>query len=189
MIFIMKKNNQHIDELLIKGLEKGDQNSYKKLFEHYYPSLYNYVYKLSSNSYVSEDLVQNVLLRIWEKKSSLKITSSLRNYLLRACHNEFLMYLRQQKKEYDSIDELKWEALLEIHNTPEEDQTETDWLKIERAIELLPKKCREVFKLSRLEQKKHKEIAEILGISTKTVEIHISKALRFLKANISVFFL
>lgn len=184
---MMKDTIPDIEKLLIQGLKDGDQNSYKILFDQYYSWLCNYVYKLSSNSSLSEDLVQNVMLKLWEKKVSLHITTSLKNYLFRACHNEFLMHLRQQKKEYSVLDTLKWEAMFEIYNDKEENQLDKDWLKLEKAIERLPKKCKEVFKLSRLEQKKHKEIAAILGISTKTVEIHITKALRFLKTNVSIF--
>ncbi len=186
---MMNTNTSDIEKLLIQGLIKGDQNDYKILFDRYYSWLYNYVYKLSHDSSLSEDLVQNVLLRLWEKKSSLNITTSLKNYLFRACHNEFLMHLRKKKKEYDALDTLKWEALFDMYNDNDENQLEANWLKLEKAIEQLPKKCKEVFKLSRLEQKKHKEIAQILGISTKTVEVHISKALRFLKTNTSMFFL
>ncbi|WP_024768736.1 RNA polymerase sigma factor [Aquimarina macrocephali] len=184
----MKKDSRDIEKLLIQGLTDGNQDSYKIVFNQYYSWLYNYVYKLSNNSSLSEDLVQNVLLRLWEKKSTLRITSSLKNYLFRSCHNEFLMYLRQQKKEYDALDSLRWEAIFEMYTSEEENQLDLNWIKLEKAIEQLPKKCREVFKISRLEQKKHKEIADILGISTKTVEIHISKALRFLKTNVSIFF-
>lgn len=183
----MKNSTIYIEKLLIQELKDGNQNGYKTLFDQYYFWLYNYVYKLSNDPVLSEDLVQNVMLKLWEKKSSLQITTSLKNYLFRACYNEFLMHLRQQKKEYSTLEALKWESILEIY-TEEENQFETDWLKLEKAIEKLPKKCREVFKLSRFEQKKHKEIANILGISTKTVEVHISKALRFLKANASIFF-
>ncbi|MCK8523305.1 RNA polymerase sigma-70 factor [Aquimarina sp. D1M17] len=183
----MKKSSPDIEKSLIKGLTLGDEKSYKILFNEYYEWLCNYVYKLTNDRILSEDLVQNVMLRLWEKKSSLKITSSLKNYLFRSCHNEFLMYLRVQKKEHDALDELKWQALFEMYDQ-KEDQTEADWNKLEKVMEQLPQKCKEVFKLSRLEQKKHKEIAEILGISTKTVEAHISKALRFLKTNVSGFF-
>ncbi|WP_109301985.1 RNA polymerase sigma factor [Aquimarina sp. AU474] len=183
----MKNNYPDIEKSLIKGLTNGNEKSYKILFDQYYEWLCNYVYKLCHDSTLSEDLVQNVMLRLWEKKSSLKITTSLKNYLFRSCHNEFLMHLRVQKKEYDALDEIKWQTLFDMYDE-KEDQREADWNKLEKAIELLPKKCREVFKLSRIEQKKHKEIAEILGISTKTVEVHISKALRFLKTNVSGFF-
>ncbi len=177
----------NIDKSLISGLTNGDEKSYKILFERYYEWLCNYVYKLTDDPTLSEDLVQNVMLRLWEKKSSLKITTSLKNYLFRSCHNEFLMYLRVQKKELHALDEIKWQTLFEMYDQ-KEDPIEADWHKLESAIEKLPKKCKEVFKLSRIEQKKHKEIAELLGISTKTVEVHISKALRFLKTNVSGLF-
>ena len=183
----MKNSSADIEKVLITGLTQGDEKSYGLLFDLYYEWLCNYVYKLSHDSTLSEDLVQNVMLRLWEKRSSLKISSSLKNYLFRSCHNEFLMHLRTQKKEHDILDEIKWQTLFDIHDE-KEDQREADWNKLEKMLDQLPQKCKEVFKLSRIEQKKHKEIAEILGISTKTVESHISKALRFLKTNVSSIF-
>ncbi|WP_299261074.1 sigma-70 family RNA polymerase sigma factor [uncultured Aquimarina sp.] len=173
----MKSNYPDIEKLLIEGLIAGNQKSYKVIFNQYYQWLCTYVYKLSNNTAFSEDLVRNAMLRLWEK-----------NHLFRSCHNEFLMHLRKLKKEIDLLDELKWKALFELYTEKEERQQEANWLKLENSIEQLPEKCREVFKLSRLEQKRHKEIAKILGISTKTVEVHITRALRFLKTNISGFF-
>lgn len=175
-----KNNSKKKDDLFINGLKKGDKLSFENLFKAYYGLLYNYLYRLSLDMFVSEDCLQNVFLNIWLKRNTLQINSSLKNYLLRSCHNEFLMYLRKQKKEYDLLDTLKWEAISEIFNK-EENKLEEQLSKLEKDIEELPEKCRQVFKLSKIERKKHKEIAVIMNISTKTVEAHISKALQFLK--------
>ncbi|MFC5048117.1 RNA polymerase sigma factor [Aquimarina hainanensis] len=186
----MKNNIIYTEKDLIKGIVKGDRKSYKILFDTYYIGLHRYMFKLSNDTILSEDLIQNVFLRIWEKKEELNITSSLKSYLFRSCHNEFLMHLRKQKREGDALDALKWEIMFEVFSEEEtQDTISEDLVKLEKVIEKLPKKCKEVFKLSRFEQKKHKEIAEILGISTKTVEVHITKAIRFIKTNVSIFFL
>ncbi len=185
---MMRKQRIDIELAIINGLIAGDQTSYKSLFDRYYQWLCNYLYKLSNDSSLAEDLVQNVFLKIWEKRDSLQINTSLKNYLFKSCHNEFLMHLRKQKKEYDTLDVIKMEVLLEMNSEEAENELEQKWVDLEKSIDKLPKKCKEVFKLSRFDQKKHKEIASILGISTKTVEVHISKALRFLKTNISSFF-
>jgi len=183
----MKDINPDIEKSLIKELVLGNQRSFKLIFDQYYVWLYNYVHKLSNDRKLSEDLVQNVFLKLWEKKSSLQINASLKSYLFAACHNEFLMHLRAQKRVVDMLEDLRFEALTELYIEKDENVQEMNWSRIESAVELLPKKCREVFKLSRFERKRHKEIAKILGISTKTVEIHITKALRFLKTNVSTF--
>lgn len=173
---------KNIEKELIKGLKMGVEHSYVLLFEKYYNGLCNYVYKLSQDYDLSKDLVQNVLVRFWEKRAFLSIETSLQNYLLRSCHNEFLMYVRKQKREYGMIEELRWEAIYEANVNSEVNVLEEKWQSLSMLIETLPNKCKEVFKLSRLEQKKHKEISELLGISTKTVEVHITKALKIIRA-------
>jgi len=176
-----------IEKQLVEKLRIGDRDSYKLIFERYYHDLINYIFKISDDFILAEDIVQNVMIRLWEKRSTIIIKSNIKSYLFKSCHNEFLMHLRQKKKEYNLLDELKWNTLYEYYLEDQEHIKEIQLIKVEVAIEKLPLKCREVFKLSRLEQKRHKEIAELLGISTKTVENQITKALRFLKANISPF--
>ncbi|MDH7444305.1 RNA polymerase sigma factor [Aquimarina sp. 2201CG14-23] len=175
------------EKLLIKGLSTGDQQCYKIIFDTYNNWLCNYVCKLSNDMDLSKDLVQNVMLRLWEKKESLEIKTSLKSYLFRACHNEFLMHIRKQKKQIDLLDQLKLETLYDTNNVLEENLLESYFIKIEKAIELLPTKCKKVFKLSRFEQKRNKEIAKLLGISSRTVEVHIRKAIKLIKAQVSRF--
>lgn len=187
--YYMVRNNLVKDQDLLDKLQQGYPQAYQQLFDTYYNILHSYLVKHSHDSNLSDDLIQNVMIRIWEKRKSLHINTSLKSYLFRACHNEFLMHIRKQKKQVDLLDRLKWEVLSQNYTEEKEDQNEVNWQKIEHAIDQLPDRCKEVFKLSRLEQKKHKEIASILGISTKTIENQITKAVKFIKSNVSSFFI
>lgn len=179
----MKNRSQESKANLIKGLNYTDKQAFKIIFNQYHTKLCNYVYKLSGDMDLSKDLVQDVFIKIWEKQNNLNINSSLKSYLYRACHNEFLMHLRTQKKEIDMLDLLKIQALSETVYESEENRKEEYLIQLELAIEKLPKKRKMVLKLSRFESKKNKEIAELLGISHRTIETHLSKAIKFLKAN------
>ncbi|WP_170251867.1 RNA polymerase sigma factor [Aquimarina intermedia] len=183
----MKNNNIRIQESLIKGLKDGNKRSYQLLFENHYADLCDYLYKLSSNASLAEDLVQNIFLRLWEQRTSIHIKTSLQAYLFKSCYNEYMTYLRTQKKQTDLVTSLKHEAVCELFADSQTEIKEEKIVQLETAIETLPSTCKKVFKLSKLEQKKHKEIAELLGISTKTVENHITKAFRYLKTSFGSF--
>ena len=127
-----------------------------------------------------EDLAQNVLIRFWEKRHQINITSSLKAYLHRMAVNEALGYIRKHKK----VIEEEFTATTPIGST---DSVEDEFLhtelegKITTAINSLPPKCRAIFQLSRFEDLTYKEIAKKLGISVKTVENQMGKALRVLR--------
>jgi len=127
-----------------------------------------------------EDLAQNVFIRLWEKRHKINITSSLGAYLRRMAINEALGHLRKNKN-------VHIEKLTPITPQKETENTETNYLhqelqeQIAAAIDTLPPKCRRVFQLSRYEGLTYREIAEKLGISVKTVENQMGKALRVLR--------
>lgn len=169
-----------IDNYFKKGLKEGDWTSFKAMFDQYYDWLCAYVYKLSKDKSLSEDLVQNVFITIWEKRSTIVINSSVKSYFLRSCHNQYLKYLRSLKIEMTSLDTLKFETICELYE--EEQELQEQRIKaITVAIETLPPKCKEAFILNKFEKFKYKEIAEMMGISIKTVENHMAKALSHLR--------
>ena len=136
--------------------------------------------KLSGNKDLAEDVVQQVFIKLWESRTELRIETSVKSYLFKACHNKFIERMRASKKETSLLETLKWETLNKLHS----DEVTVDDEKVEIinvAIEQLSPKCREAFLLSRYNQLKYKEIGEVMGISDKTVEIHISKALSQLR--------
>lgn len=176
------------DDIFIKKLKKGDSAAYKILYEEYYQWLCNYVFKLCENKKLSEDLVQDMLIKFYVKRKKINITSSLKNYLFTSCHNQFLQHLRKKKIEYDYLDEIKWEAIASSMN-PKEHPKEEKLKRLHQLIDELPPRCKEVFIKSKLEETKYKDIAAELDISVKTVENQMSKALKHLKkrANLIIF--
>lgn len=135
----------------------------------------------------AKDVVQMVFINLWEKRDMLKITTSPKAYLYRSVYNESINYIKKQEvqqKHYNVIAHEKGTA----SDVPF-DQDEELLLKkrIEEVLQQLPPQCREVFVKSRAEQKKYTEIAAELGIAVKTVEAHMSKALKLIRQIVRVF--
>jgi RNA polymerase sigma-70 factor (ECF subfamily) len=159
------------DTLLIKDLA-----AFERLFIKNHKKLCGYVLKLSGNPDLAEDVVQEVFIKLWESRTEIRIKTSVKSYLFKACHNKFIEKMRESTKETTLLETLKWETLSKLQ--PEEGRVDNQKVEIINvAIEQLSPKCREAFLLSRYNQLKYQEIGEVMGISVKTVEIHISKAL------------
>ncbi len=176
------------EQELLKKLREGDTFAFKFLFTEYYNYLFNYVYKLSRDMSVSEDVVQEMMIKIWERREHIVITTSLKSYLFRACHNQFLMHLRKEKKRLDLLDKIRWDVLFEVHGE-ENELYELRLNRLHSLINQLPPRCKEIFVQSKFEKKKYKEIAMDLGISIKAVEAQMTKALHFLREHASSFML
>lgn len=175
------------EQKLIRKLRKGKAKAYQYLFSEYYDWLCNYVFNLCNDRSLSEDIVQEALIGFWEKRRRILITTSLKNYLFKTCHNQFLQHIRDEKFQYDTLDKIRWDVIAET--TLEEDLYDYKLDKLNKLIEQLPPRCKEIFIQNKLEKKKYKEIAFDMGISIKTVENQMSKALHFLRANAHNFFL
>ena len=132
----------------------------------------------------AENIVQNVFVFLWEKHQTLQIHTSISSYLYTLVKNKCIDYLRHQKtaQEYRAEQALKLSALEQLDTglISGENIEQT----VQQAIDKLPSRCREVFILSRVEGKKYREIAEILGISLNTVENQMSIALKKLRKDL-----
>jgi RNA polymerase sigma-70 factor (family 1) len=173
---------------LLERLSKNDASAYKLLFDTYYIWLCNYVCSLCNDPELAEDLAQETMIKFWEKRKKIIVKTSLKNYLFRICHNEFLQHIRKKKIKVDFLDQVRWDVLTAVYEeekTPESNRIEI----LNKLIDQLPPRCKEVFILNKLERRKYKEIANDLGISIKTVENHMSKALSFLREHATSFML
>jgi len=168
------------EHLLLTNLRKGDEKAYKYLYDLHYANLVVYCYNLTKDQDRAEDIVQQTFVKIWMKRSTLQIHSSLKNYLYRSVYNTFIKDYRKLKKEELALLEIKNSVLIDFVERDETILEEKIQL-VNRAIDQLPKKNREVFLLSRKSGYKHKEIAKKLDISEKTVEKHISRATLMIK--------
>jgi len=173
---------------LLEAIRKDDSAAYRILFETYYQWLFNYIYKICGNKILAEDLVQETMIKFWEKRKTIQIKTSLKSYLFKICHNEFLQHFRQKKIQFDFLDEVKWDALKSVYEESAEEEENISQVAhkiviLNKLIEEIPPRSREVFILNKLKKRKYKEIATDLDISIKTVESHMSKALKFIKNN------
>ena len=168
------------DTFLLESLKKGDDKAYKNLYDMYHASLVVYCYNLTKDQDRAQDIVQQTLVKIWIKRDTLNIRTSLKSYLYRSVYNTFLKEYRKIKKEEVALEDIKNNAIMEFVEK-DESLLEERMKLLESAIEQLPKKNKEVFLLSKKAGYKHKEIAAQLDISEKAVEKHISRATQSIK--------
>lgn len=165
-------------------LREGDPAIYDFLFRKYYVPLCVYAKRYVGRNDVAEEVVADTFFHIWNNRSSLQIHSSVKAYLFQAVCNNSLSYLRKLKKEElieDFFQDTSWQnagfACLVDEISQESLIFQETYDSIKNAINLLPPQQQAVFKYKRLEGKKIKEIAAIMNISVKTVEMHLSRAL------------
>ncbi|MCK4922078.1 MAG: RNA polymerase sigma-70 factor [Bacteroidales bacterium] len=159
----------------------SEKGNFEAIFREFFKPLTHYSLKMVIDMDSAKEIVHTVFISLWEKREQIKLDTPIRSYLFTAVHNKSLNFLRNNEKFYkgDFSD-------IEIVTVEDEDKmiaAETE-ARITDAINSLPDRCAEVFKLSRLEGKKYREIAEELGISIKTVEIQMSKALKTLRTEL-----
>ena len=153
--------------------------TYKALFRRYYPSLIFYATRLVGEE-EAEDVVQDVFVELWKRKDHIEIGDQIQAFLYRAVYTRALNVLKHR-----SVEEGYCVAMEEI-NQRRAEFYQPDNNEVIRRIEdkELPDKCKEVFKLSYLHDMKNKEIADILGVSLRTVEAHMYKALKYLRGRL-----
>lgn len=174
------------EQNLFDKIETGDEKAFEALFRHYYPHLCLYATQVLKNATAAEEIVQELFVRLWEKRRETKIETSLKNYLFRAVKNQCLNYIKhnQIKKEYSQKVLAENEAISTEYDF--ESQIEL-FRRIEDTISELPEKRQEIFRLSRQEGLKYREIAEKMNISIKTVETQIGLAMKTLREKLRDF--
>ena len=174
----------HNDLDILKSLANDDLKAFTFLFEEHYSFLCNYVVKLSNDPDLAEDIVQNCFIKLWNKRKKVDPDKNIKNYLVKICHNDFLQYIKQKKKEKSLLYMLRSEVVHELYleNTTQKNKR-IDQLR--EVINELPPRCKEIFIYSKFEKLKYAEIADKMGISKKTVENQISKALSILKRRLN----
>ncbi len=176
----MQKKVEYTDEELIALLASEEESTIDLIFRKHYTFLCRSVYRIISDTQITEDLVQDVFYELWKKRAQIKITTSLRAYLKRAALNKALNYIRDQKIDFRNAPE-KEGLMSKEASVVQELAAANLQQQIDQAIDSLPERCRLVFVLSRFEEMSYQQIADHLNISIKTVENQISKALKSLR--------
>lgn len=175
-------------KLDIHGLQKGEKKAYEAVYNEFFGVLYHLCLQYLHDEKVSEEIVQDTFLKLWEIRETLNDQINIRNFLYTITKNNCLNYLRNQKISLKHQENMKYlemqfnyEVLEKLGNYLQFEELRT---KIEEAINKLPPETVETFRLSRFEELSYREIADKQGISIKTVESRISKALRILRVEL-----
>nr|WP_246163481.1 RNA polymerase sigma-70 factor [Sphingobacterium humi] len=171
-----------IDAALLRQVQEGDETAFNKLYRKYAPKLLTYCYSYTKNREISEEFVQEIFTSIWTRVQDLKIESSFQHYIFGAAKYRILSYMRSEKVREKYFNHFKlFLAQYEVYST-EEALNLTDLKKIIlKELQTLPEKCSFAFYLSRFEQKSIDEIAIEMGISKRTVENYLTRALKHLR--------
>lgn len=180
-----KKSVYSSDPEIVSAIRHGDETAFEQTFRKFYERLCKYACSLLKDEEEAEEVVQTVFLTIWEKRADLEITLSLKSYLYRAVHNHCLnrfkhAAVREAHRQYtENFIPQSYESVTEVIHANELEE------RIEMAVSTLPEQCQKAFRMSRFEELKYQEIADQLGISIKTVENQIGKALKILRSELA----
>ncbi|MDZ4665986.1 MAG: RNA polymerase sigma-70 factor [Bacteroidota bacterium] len=164
-------------------IQSGDKDVFENVFKTYYQVLCNYACSTVKDMDEAEEVVQNTFFNIWNKRDVLEV-KNLKAYLYRAVHNDCLNKIKHAKVRQVYAADYKATANVGYDDASQKLQGKELSSQINKAIDSLPEQCCNVFKLSRFEHMKYAEIAEYLGISVKTVENHMGKALKLLRVQL-----
>ncbi len=179
---------------VFKHIMQGDKSSFEQFFNEMFPKLYRFANDFVRDKEIAREIAQESFVTLWESLNNLKPDSNLDAYIITICRNKCLNFLKHKNVILHYQDSKNSEnAELEILSNLliETEFEEIDFIvlkdKVQKAIFNLPEQCRKVFELSRFKKKKYSEIASFLNISQKTVEAHISSALKKLRIELKEF--
>ncbi|MBT4825960.1 MAG: sigma-70 family RNA polymerase sigma factor [Flavobacteriaceae bacterium] len=168
------------DKILLKEFRKGNEQALNFIMHHHHKPLCFYAYSLSNDQDGAKDIVQNIMINIWEKRKMLPDIKNFKNYLYKSVYNEFLNQMRTTGRMMIFEKEF-FEAINELVFNEEESLTHQKIELLQSEIEKLSPRCKETFLLSKKEGLTYIEIADYLEISTKTVENNMIKAFSILR--------
>ncbi|MEL7001410.1 MAG: RNA polymerase sigma-70 factor [Bacteroidota bacterium] len=170
------------DKQKLEEVRAGNATVFEQIFREYYSMLCHFAVRYTQDPEEAEEIVQQLFVRIWQKRSEIVISGSFKSYLFQSARNACLNHIKHQKVRLEHHQyTLKTADASSVENTLEVLELEN---KIQEALDKLPPERQKIFLMSRNEGLKYKEIAEKLNISVKTVENQMGKALKFLRTEL-----
>jgi RNA polymerase sigma-70 factor (ECF subfamily) len=166
-------------------VQQGDLSSFENLYGEFYPGLCQYAFQLLNDRFLAEETVQDIFLKLWETRHNISSQGySLKKYLYRITHNQCIDALkRNNTKKAKTIRFLSfdtWATISEKYGFDEylveKIETEETSVLVDKVVEGLPAQCREIFRLSRNEEKTNEEIAGQMGLSESTIRVQLYRA-------------
>ncbi len=165
------------ERLLIENLKNNDKTAFTLIFTRFYQNLVHFSFTYTRNPEISEEIVQEVFLKLWENRGALNIQTSLKSYLLKIVQNKSIDWVRHLNIRQN------YASFILDHPVLSENDTENYVLHADlesafkKALTKLPALYAEAYKMNRIETLSYAEIANRLGVSVRTVEVRIGKAL------------
>ena len=173
----MELENETINTLLAQR----DETAFEQVFKTHFKRLHAYAFTILRDEVEAEEMVQQVFFKLWERNENLSLSGPVSAYLYRAVHNESLNYLKHQKVRSNHQLHIAYSMKHEAEHPAKKIMAGELEKKIHSALNDLPEQCRTIFQMSRFDEMKYREIADKLGISVKTVENQMGKALKLLR--------
>lgn len=170
-----------------KRIQQGDISEFERVFRKYYEPLCHFAFKYLKDIDSAEEVVQEFFYIYWKNRENIQINTSLKSYLYQAVKNNALKQIEHMAVKERYAKEMKLQQEVFSQNEPSSiEYTELNEV-IDKTLNQLPERCREIFMLSRFEGLKYHEIAKRLSISVKTVEANMGKALQLFRTNLSIY--
>lgn len=174
------------DHELLEQLATGDRLAFTELYNRYWDKAFAVAMHRVADEDIAVEIVQDIFVSLWQRRTQLQIKNGVATYLSAAIKYKVINHLASQYRKEQHLTNM-------VQSAPQAIDSTNDWLDakelyqlLEEAIGKLPPKCKLVFLMSREENKTYAEIAEELGISEKTVEAHLSKALGTLRQSLKI---
>jgi len=174
------------DVQLLNLIQADHEAAFKELYCRYWKHLYAFAFNRVRSREVAEEIVQDFLTNFWLNRHKLHIQTSFDGYIYTSIKNLVLNYFAREARKSQMLENIGASMSALDNSTEEVIMLHELRSVITREVSQLPVKCRSVFELSRLENKSNKEIAQTLGISEKTVEGHLSKAIKRLRISLNM---
>jgi RNA polymerase sigma-70 factor (ECF subfamily) len=178
-------DNKGDQQFILNELLKGNERAFDTAFKQYYKPLCQFSYSLIKDQDTAENLVQEVFVKLWEKRKNLTDIDNLFSYLVGMVRNQSIDFLRKEKTSSKIYNQLRPEK---SENTTEEQISKNEFEeKLLKSIVNLPDRCRTAIEMSRFEGLSNKEIAQQMNISVKGVEALIGRSLKLLRIDLKEF--
>jgi RNA polymerase sigma-70 factor, ECF subfamily len=175
------------DEKLMQEIKADNMFAFDVLYKKYCKRLYKFGNSILKSQGETENLIQDVFLKLWENRHKVEKDSSIKSYIFTITYNSAISILRKKARESEFVEYLK--SLQEIKEEPVNVELEYKELtnKLDSVVNALPLRQKEIYLLHNVEGLKYTEIAEHLSISVNTVENHMSRAIKTIREKLAVF--
>lgn len=157
------------------------ETRFKELFKSHYKRLHAYACTILKDEDEAEEIIQNIFVRLWEKRERIEELQSVNAYLYRAVYNDCINHLKHEKVKISYKNHILYTNKETDYHSQSSNKVYQLEERLRKALSELPEQCRSIFQMSRFEEMKYREIADKLGLSVKTVENQMSKALKIMR--------